>query len=68
MSDGAAAVLLGSASAEDNYKIIPKAKILAHASFAFEPLYFTKSPIFAIEKVLKMTGMDINEIDLFEIK
>ena len=67
LSDGAAAVLLGSASAEDNYKIIPKAKILAHASFAFEPLYFTKSPIFAIEKVLKMTGMDINDIDLFEI-
>ena len=67
LSDGAAAVLLGSESIQNECKIMPKAKILAHTSFAYEPLYFTKAPIFAIEKVLKISGLDIKDIDLFEI-
>ena len=45
----------------------PYAKIIAHTSFAMDPVYFTKAPIFAIEKVLEKADMSINDIDLFEI-
>tara|TARA_Y100000766_G_scaffold60686_1_gene49954 strand:- start:1870 stop:3093 length:1224 start_codon:yes stop_codon:yes gene_type:complete len=67
LSDGSAVILLGNESIENEYSIKPKAKIIAHTSYAYEPLYFTKAPIYAIEKVLKMANMNIDEIDLFEI-
>ena len=67
LSDGAAAVLLASGEKTEEYKIKPVAKIIAHASFAADPLYFTKAPIFSIEKVLKHANFNINDVDLFEI-
>ena len=67
LSDGAAAVLLASGEKTEEYKIKPVAKIIAHASFAADPLYFTKAPIFSIEKVLKRANFNINDVDLFEI-
>ena len=67
LSDGAAAVLLASGEKIEEYKIKPVAKIIAHASFAADPLYFTKAPIFSIEKVLKHANFNINDVDLFEI-
>ena len=45
----------------------PIAKIIAHTSFAMEPVYFTKAPIFAIQKLIKKSGVMIEDIDLFEI-
>ena len=65
INDGAAAVLIASDSVEA--KEHPKAKIIAHASFAMDPIYFTKAPIFAIKKVLKKADLSIDAIDLFEI-
>ena len=53
--------------AVEKYGLKPIAKIIAHASFATEPLYFTKAPIYAIKKVLKLANMEIADIDLFEI-
>jgi len=67
LNDGAAAVLLVSETKINKYKIRPKAKIISHASYAMEPLYFTKAPINAIKKVLKQSNLNINDIDLFEI-
>ena len=67
LSDGAAAVLLISEDIIDKKSIKPLAKILAHTSYATEPLYFTKAPIYAIEKVLDKANMKLNDIDLFEI-
>jgi acetyl-CoA C-acetyltransferase len=65
INDGAAAVLVASGSVDSN--INPSAKIIAHTSFAMDPIYFTKAPIFAIEKVLEKANISINDIDLFEI-
>ena len=65
INDGAAAVLLGSKNI--NTSIEPIAKIIAHTSFAMEPVYFTKAPIFAIQKLIKKSGIVIEDIDLFEI-
>ena len=47
INDGAAAVLVASNSIDSN--INPTAKIIAHTSFAMDPVYFTKAPIVAIK-------------------
>ena len=67
LNDGAASVLLASEDAVNKHDIKVKAKIISHTSFAMEPVYFTKAPIFAIKKLLEKSSMSINEIDLFEI-
>jgi len=67
LSDGAAAILLASEDKVKKYKLNPVAKIIAHATFATDPVYFTKAPIYAIEKVLKKAGLNLKDIDLFEI-
>ncbi len=67
LSDGSAAVLLCSKDAIDKQKLKPLAKIISHTSFATEPIYFTKAPIYAIEKVLSQTDLALADIDLFEI-
>ena len=55
----------------ENFKVKngvkPIAKILGHVSYATDPLYFTKAPIYAIKKLLKKMNLDINQVDLFEI-
>ena len=51
----------------NEYGLKPIARIVAHGSYAMEPLYFTKAPIYAIKKVLKATDLNIEDIDLFEI-
>ena len=67
LSDGAAAVMLASKDMIEKYSLKPIAKIISQASFASNPLYFTKAPIYAIQKVLKKTNFDIKNVDLFEI-
>ena len=65
INDGAAVLLLGSNS--NSFDAKPIAKIIAHTSFAMDPIYFTKAPIFAIKELIKKTDLPISDIDLFEI-
>ena len=67
LSDGAAAILLGSSDKADKYSLKPIAKIIAHSSYAMDPIYFTKAPVYAIKKVLQKANLSIDDIDLFEI-
>ena len=67
LSDGASAILMGSKSIGEKNNLKPKAKIIAHTSYATKPLYFTKAPIHAIKKVLEIANLNIDDIDLFEI-
>ena len=67
LSDGAATVLLAAENKINNDNLKPLAKIVAHASYATDPVYFTKAPIYAIQEVLKKANMTIKDIDLFEI-
>ncbi len=46
--------------------IIPLAKIVAQASFAQKPEWFTTSPAYAIKKVLKKAGLEVKDLDLIE--
>ncbi len=67
LNDGAAAILLGSSEAVQQYNLKPMAKIIAYADAAQSPEWFTTSPSIAIQKVLKNAGLSVSDIDYFEI-
>jgi acetyl-CoA C-acetyltransferase len=65
--DGACAVLLGSAVHGRRTELRPRARIVATATCASEPLLSLGGPIPATDKVLARAGLDIADIDLFEV-
>jgi acetyl-CoA C-acetyltransferase len=67
INDGAAALLLMSSDKAAELKLKPMARIIAQASAAKEPEYFTTAPTDAINKLLQKADLDIAGIDLFEI-
>ncbi|HLX22127.1 MAG TPA: thiolase family protein [Usitatibacter sp.] len=67
ISDGAAALVMMTESEAKNRGVKPLARILAYASNAHEPEWFTTAPVGAIEKVLKKTGWKASDVDLFEV-
>jgi acetyl-CoA C-acetyltransferase len=67
ISDGAAAVVLMSATRARELGAKPLAKIVAQASFAKDPAWFTTAPADGIAKVLARAGLGQGDIDLFEI-
>ena len=67
LNDGAAAVMLMSKKNVEKHDIKPMARILSHCSFAHDPKWFTTAPGYAITKVLKQSGLDKSDIDLWEI-
>ena len=67
LNDGAAAVMLMSKEEVEKHGIKPMARILSHCSFAHDPKWFTTAPGYAITKVLKQSGLDKSDIDLWEI-
>ena len=67
ISDGAASVVMMSGDKARELKIKPMAKIIAYASQGVKPEMFSISPVGAIKKILKKTGLSLNDIDLFEI-
>jgi acetyl-CoA C-acetyltransferase len=67
ISDGAAALVLMSAEEAARRSLRPLARVLAYASHAQEPEWFTTAPVGAIRKVLRMLGAKPHEVDLYEI-
>jgi len=67
INDGAAALLLMREGEAERRGLTSMATIVAQASAAHEPEWFTTAPAKAINKVLKKAGMTLGEIDLFEI-
>ena len=65
--DGAAAVLVGSRAFGDQSGLKPRARIKAFAIVGSEPTIMLTGPIPATRKVLKRAGMQISDIDLFEV-
>lgn len=63
INDGAAALVLGG----EEYKSQAKFKIIAHASHAQNPTWFTTAPVEAMKKCLSIAGLKKEDIDLFEI-
>ena len=67
INDGAAAVLLTTSNISEKLNKKPIARVIAQASAAQEPEWFTTAPIKAIEKVLDRANLNVQDIDLFEI-
>ena len=67
ISDGAAALVLMRESEALRRGLVPKARILAHATHAHEPEWFTTAPVGAIEKCLDKIHLGPQDIDLYEI-
>src|SRR5262245_43454460 len=67
ISDGAAALVVVSAAAARSGNLKPLARIVAHASFAQAPEWFTTAPVGAIQAVLAKTGWNANQVDLYEV-
>jgi acetyl-CoA C-acetyltransferase len=67
ISDGAAALVLTTADTANKRGLKPIARIVAQASHAAEPKWFTTAPVGAIQKVLKLANWTKDNVDLFEI-
>ena len=67
ISDGAAALVLMRESTAKARGLTPLAKIVAHASHAQAPEWFTTAPVGALDKVMKRAGWTKDDVDLFEI-
>ncbi|MBI6942559.1 acetyl-CoA C-acyltransferase [Pseudomonas putida] len=67
ISDGAAALVLMRRCEADKRGLKPLAVIHGHAAFADAPALFPTAPIGAIDKLMKRTGWNLGEVDLFEI-
>jgi acetyl-CoA C-acetyltransferase len=67
IADGAAALVLMSAAAAQTAGVRPLARIVAYASHAQEPEWFTTAPAGAMHRVLELAGWRAAEVDLYEI-
>jgi acetyl-CoA C-acetyltransferase len=67
LNDGAAVILVMSEEKAIKLRLTPIARIVAQASAAHEPEWFTTAPGKAIGKVLEKANLSTNDIDLWEI-
>ncbi|EQD68644.1 Thiolase, partial [mine drainage metagenome] len=67
IADGAAAVVVMDARSARSRDVTPLARIVAYASHAQEPEWFTTAPVGAVRKVLGMLGWHPGDVDLYEI-
>jgi len=67
ISDGAAALLMMTASEAERRGLKPMARLLGHSSFAREPAWFTTAPIDAIRKLHEKLDWAPDNVDLYEI-
>ncbi|MFA7439383.1 MAG: acetyl-CoA C-acetyltransferase [Sphingomonadaceae bacterium] len=65
--DGASAVLIGSREAGAALGLKPRAKILGAASIGSEPSIMLTAPADVSGKLLKRLGMNVQDIDLYEL-
>lgn len=67
INDGAAAMIIASEDAVDKYGLKPIAKVKAMAIAGVDPAVMGIGPVPATQKALKRAGLEIKDIDLFEI-
>lgn len=67
MSDGAAAVLVMSEDAAEEWGLPARARIVHQVSTSVEPTIMLTGPIPATRAILKRAGLTADDIDLFEV-
>lgn len=67
INDGAAALVMMSEETAKKLGCKILARVVAHATHAQEPNWFTTAPVGAMQKLFKKTGWSVKDVDLFEI-
>ncbi len=67
VNDGAAALLLASSEAIDQYGLKPLARVVASVAVGVEPAYMGIGPVPAVQKLLQKTGVRLDDIDVIEL-
>lgn len=67
ISDGAAALVMGSEAAAERLGAAPRAWIRGHASHAQAPGWFTTAPVPAARKLLNRLDWKVSDVDLWEV-
>jgi acetyl-CoA C-acetyltransferase len=67
LSDGAAAVVVGSARAAGRIGVKPLARVVAYATSGVAPKDIFIAPVFAVRQVLERSHLTLKDIDLFEL-
>ncbi len=67
INDGASAVLVVSREVADEYRMQRQWRVVGSAAVGVDPAYMGIGPIDAIRKLLKQTGLSLDDIDLIEI-
>ncbi len=67
INDGASALILASKEKVEELGLTPVAKILSFADAAQEPEWFTTAPAKAAPIALKRAGLDLSDVDYFEV-
>lgn len=67
ISDGAAAIVLASEESCKQHGLKPLARLVGYSTVGVEPSIMGIGPVPAIENVLKVTGNNMQDIDLFEV-
>jgi len=65
--DGAAAILIGNKEYGERMGIKPRARIKATAKIGTDPTIMLTGPVPVTEKIMADSGMEISDIDLFEV-
>ena len=67
VNDGACALLLASESAAKQYGLTPKARVIAMATAGLEPRIMGFGPAPAVRKLMAMTGLTLDQMDVIEL-
>jgi len=67
VNDGAAAVLVTSASKARELGALPMVRIVAQATSGVEPKWVMMAPVGAVRKIWQKTGWNKDEVDLYEL-
>jgi acetyl-CoA C-acetyltransferase len=65
--DGSAAMLIGSKELGELLGVRPRAQIIASEKIGTDPTIMLTGPVPATKKIIKSVGLEINDIDLFEV-
>jgi acetyl-CoA C-acetyltransferase len=67
VNDGAAALVVMSASRADSLGLTPMARIVGQATSGLAPKFVLMTPVEAVRRLAKKIGWNLNDVDLFEL-
>ncbi len=67
INDGAAALIVASSEAARRHNLSPRARIVASAAAGVAPRLMGIGPVPAVEKVLRLTGLTLQQMDVIEL-